>query len=92
MPRARKRAAGDRGDRADWLDGLEGSDRLAAVRALVESLRGGLHVPRDCKRDANWRAGRERLLQLQVEMIAERVREEGTAPPRSGPWPGPGES
>ena len=75
----RKRAAGDRGERADWLDGLDSSDRLAAVRALVESLARSLHVPRDCKRDASWRASRERLLQLQVEMIAERVREEGTA-------------
>jgi hypothetical protein len=81
MPRARKRAVGDRGERADWLDGLEGPDRLAAVRALVESLARSLQVPRECKRDASWRKGRERLLQLQVEMIAERVREEGTAPP-----------
>jgi hypothetical protein len=45
MPRARKRAAGDRGDRAEWLDGLEGPDSLAAVRALVESLR----KPRDLR-------------------------------------------
>jgi hypothetical protein len=81
MPRAKKRSAGNRGERAGWLDGLEDSDRLAAVRALVESLGRSLHVPRDCKRDASWRKGRERLLQLQVEMIAERVREEGIAPP-----------
>jgi hypothetical protein len=69
---------------------FEESERLAAVRTLVESFARDIHLPRGVpsapgqRGYASWRAARERLLSHQLDILAEETREQGRREAASG--------